>query len=173
MSPYALNKWEGELHAEMFRKLHGLEVNYIRPFNVYGSRQNPHSEYSAAVPKFIDTLLTGGKPYITGDGEQRRDFIYVDDVVEIIYLASKCKESGEAFNAGSGVHTSINELFTAICKAMNKDVKPDYVEKVFEPAMTLADMTKVKRILKFTPKIDLEEGLRRTVEAYAKETSRD
>lgn len=168
MSPYALNKWEGELHAEIFRKLHGLEVNSIRPFNVYGSRQNPLSNYSAAIPKFIHSILTGGQPYITGDGEQRRDFIYVDDVIEIIYLASKCKEFGEAFNAGSGENTSINELYNTICKVMGVDVKPTYVEKVFEPAMTLADMAKVKRVLNFTPQISLEEGLRRTVTAYEK-----
>lgn len=166
MSPYALNKWEGELHAEMFRKLHGLEVNYIRPFNVYGSRQNPFSAYSAAVPKFINLLSTGGQPWITGDGEQRRDFIYVDDVTEIIYLASQCKEFGEAFNAGSGTNTSINELYWTICKVMGKNVKPTYIPKVFEPSMTLADMSKVKRILKFKPRIGLEEGLRKTVSEW-------
>ena len=168
MSPYALNKWEGELHADMFRKLHGLEVNSIRPFNVYGSRQSPRSFYSAAVPKFIDTLLSGKQPYITGDGEQRRDFIHVDDVVEIIFLASKCKASGEAFNAGSEINTSINDLYWTICKVMDLDVEPRYVDKVFEPAMTLSDMSKVERILKFKPKVALEEGLRKTVEAYEK-----
>jgi len=163
MSPYALNKYEGELFAKLYNILYNLQVNSIRPFNVYGTRQGADSPYSAAVPKFIDTLRKGGTPYITGDGEQTRDYVYIDDVVEIIYLASKCKEYGEAFNAGSGRNVSINNLYKLICKIMGKEVTPDYVAKVVEPTLTLADMSKVKQLLNFEPKIDLEEGLRRTI----------
>jgi nucleoside-diphosphate-sugar epimerase len=163
MSPYGLTKYEGELYAKLYEKLYGLEVNSIRPFNVYGSRQNPDSPYSAAAPKFLKELQRGETPWITGDGCQSRDFIYVSDVVEIMYRASKCKEYGEAFNAGSGTNISINHLYDIVCKIMGKFVEPDYVAKVIEPDVTLADMSKVKRILKFEPKVGLEEGLKQTV----------
>jgi nucleoside-diphosphate-sugar epimerase len=163
MCPYALQKMMGEQYARLIQLLYGLEINYVRPFNVYGPRQNPLNPYSAAVPKFIDALIKGKTPYITGDGSQSRDFVYVTDCVEIMYLASKCKQSGEAFNAGSGKSTSISELYNVVCKVMDKDVTPDYVEKVIEPN-TLADMSKVKRILNFVPQIDIKEGIRRTYE---------
>jgi nucleoside-diphosphate-sugar epimerase len=163
MCPYALQKAVGERYAKLFEELFGMQINYIRPFNVYGPRQNPKSPYSAAIPKFIETLARGRTPYITGDGKQARDFIYVSDCVEIIYLASKCKEYGEAFNAGSGTNISINKLYKMICKLMDMDVIPDYIEKVIEPDQTLADMRKVKKILNFEPQVSLEEGIRRTI----------
>ena len=162
MCPYALQKMMGEQYARLIQLLYGLEINYVRPFNVYGPRQNPLNPYSAAVPKFIDALIKGKTPYITGDGSQSRDFVYVTDCVEIMYLASKCKQSGEAFNAGSGKSTSISELYNVVCKVMDKDVTPDYVEKVIEPN-TLADMSKVKKLLNYEPQVSLEEGIRRTV----------
>lgn len=163
--PYALQKSIGEQYANLFKILYGMEINSIRPFNVYGPRQNPFNPYSAAVPKFIDALSKGKRPYITGDGKQARDYIYVEDCAEIIYLASKCEEFGEAFNAGSGKNVSINDLYFTICRLMKKEVAPDYVEKVFEPAQTLADMSKVKRVLNFEPRVSLEEGLKRTIDA--------
>jgi nucleoside-diphosphate-sugar epimerase len=165
MCPYALNKFEGELHAKLFEKLHDLQVNSIRPFNVYGSRMNPNGVYAGAVPKFIDLISKGMQPIITGDGEQQRDFIYVDDTVEIMYLASTCDTYGEVFNAGSGDNISINNLFKMICKQMNKEILPMYIPPVFEPSYTLADMNKVKQLLNFVPNIGLDEGLKRTIEA--------
>jgi len=165
MSPYALQKWVGEQYAKLFGKLYGLEVNSIRPFNVFGARQAPGGPYAAAVPNFIKYLSSGETPWITGDGRQERDFVYVDDVIDIILAASTCKEYGEAFNAGSGKSVSINELYATICSIMGKSVLPEYVPKVFEPPQTLADMSKVKRVLGLKPKISLEEGLRRTIDA--------
>jgi len=163
MSPYALQKAIGEQYAKLFEKLYGLEVNYIRPFNVYGTRQSPSSPYSAAVPKFIDRVRRGEQPMITGDGEQVRDFVYIDDVVEIIRMASKCKEYGEAFNAGSGKNISINYLAEEICKLMGMVFSPIYIPAVFEPRKTLADMSKVKRIFNWEPQVSLIEGLARTI----------
>jgi UDP-glucose 4-epimerase len=160
MCPYAFQKSVGEGYAKFF----DLEINCIRPFNVYGPRQNPLSPYSAAVPKFIDALAKNRPAYITGDGEQRRDFIYVDDVVEEMILLSQCETYGESFNAGSGTNVSINELLTIICKLMGKEFNPDYVDKVLEPTQTLADMSKVKKVLNWQPKISLEEGLKRTID---------
>ena len=170
MSPYALSKLIGEQYCELFGKLYGLEINIIRPFNVYGTRQNPAGEYAAAVPKFIDrvnsfvsVLKADGYPVITGDGKQARDFIYVDDVVELMILASKSKVFGEAFNAGSGKNISINDLYDKVCNIMNTKTKAVHIAPVFEPRVTRADIRKAKKLLGWEPKIDLEEGLRRTI----------
>lgn len=170
MSPYALSKLIGEEYCELFTKLHGLEVNRIRPFNVYGTRQSPTGEYAAAVPRFIDrvnsfisVLKADGYPVITGDGKQVRDFIYIDDVVDLMIAAGLSQVSGEAFNAGSGKNISINELYDMVCKAMNTSVKAVHIAPVIEPRETLADISKSKRLLGWEPKISLEEGIRRTV----------
>jgi UDP-glucose 4-epimerase len=170
MNPYALTKLIGEQYCKLFQLMYGLESNYIRPFNVYGKRQSPVGEYGAAVPKFIDRINsikndieTGEIPFITGDGEQTRDFIYIDDAVDIMIRASKSKVFGRAFNAGSGKNISINKLYDKVTTIMNEKVKPFYADAIFEPRQTLADMTQVKKILGWKPKISLEEGLRRTI----------
>jgi len=163
MSPYALTKSIGEQYCKLFERLHGLESTYIRPFNVFGSRQTPGGGYAAAVPSFIDTLNRGETPFITGDGEQRRDFVFVDDVVDLMILASKTRIYGGAFNAGSGTNVSINELYKIICRLMGKDVKPKYVDALFEPRVTLADMSLAKGLLGWKSKVSLKEGLRRVI----------
>jgi nucleoside-diphosphate-sugar epimerase len=161
MSPYALTKSIGEQYCKLFERLYGLESTYIRPFNVFGPRQTPGGGYAAAVPSFIDTLDKGGTPYITGDGEQRRDFVFVDDVVDLMILASESRIYGGAFNAGSGTNVSINELYKIICKLMGNETKPKYVDALFEPRITLADMSLAKELLGWKSKVSLEDGLRR------------
>jgi nucleoside-diphosphate-sugar epimerase len=160
MSPYALTKLIGEQYCKLYQRLYGLESNYIRPFNVYGKRQPPGGGYAAVVPSFVDALKKGEQPFITGDGEQRRDFVFVEDVVDLMILASESKEYGEAFNAGLGENVSINELYKTICTLMGKTTEPKYVEAVFEPRETLADMTKATKLLNYKPKFTLEEGLK-------------
>lgn len=165
MSPYALQKLLGEHYCKLFEKMYGMEINIIRPFNVYGVGQSLSGSYAAAVPKFMDMLSKGETPYITGNGNQSRDFIYVDDVVDLMIIMANSKIYGEAFNAGSGRTTSINELYRIISFLMNKgDVEPDYVDPVFEPYETQGDISKAKKLLGWEPKISLEEGLKRTVE---------
>jgi UDP-glucose 4-epimerase len=170
MSPYALSKLIGEQYCQLFGKLYGLQVNCIRPFNVYGTRQNPAGEYAAAVPRFIDrvnsfvsVLKADGYPVITGDGKQARDFIYVDDVVDLMILAAKSKIHGESFNAGSGTNVSINDLYDKVCKIMGSTTKAVHIDPVFEPRETMADIRKAKKLLGWKPKIGLDEGLRRTI----------
>lgn len=161
MSPYALTKLIGEQYCKLFERLYRLESNYIRPFNVFGTRQNPSGGYAAAVCKFIDMLKKGKTPYITGDGEQTRDFVFVDEVVDIIIKASTCKVHGEAFNAGSESNISINKLYEIISELMGKeDVIPNYIEEVFEPKVTLADMSKAKKLLGWKLNTSLIEGLK-------------
>jgi nucleoside-diphosphate-sugar epimerase len=161
MSPYALTKLVGEQYCKLYGMLNGLKANYIRPFNVYGKRQSPEGGYAAAVPKFIESLKQDKAGNITGDGEQRRDFIYVDDVVDLIVKAAETEVFGEAFNAGSGNNYSINELYETISNVMRKDIPPNYVNPVVEPHMTLADTSKARSLLGWAPKVSLEEGIRR------------
>jgi len=163
LSTYALTKLIGEQYCKMYERIYGLETNYIRPFNVYGSRQDPSGSYGAAVPKFIHTLDNGGTPYITGDGDQNRDYIFVEDVIDLIILASKSKVYGEAFNAGSESNITINNLYKTICEIMGKNTKPKYVPAVLEPRTTLADMSKAKRLLGWKSKVGLREGLERMI----------
>ena len=108
-------------------------------------------------------LKNGQTPYITGDGEQNRDFIYVGDLINLLILAADSEIYGEAFNAGSETNITINELYKTIARMRNSDIKPDYVEKVLEPRTTLADMTKAKKMLGWELKTTLEEGLERMI----------
>jgi nucleoside-diphosphate-sugar epimerase len=163
MSPYALTKLVGEQYCKLYEVLEGLKANYIRPFNVYGKRQNPAGGYAAAVPAFIEALSQDKPGNITGDGEQRRDFTYVDDVVDLIIKAGESEVSGEAFNAGAGNNHSIIELYQTISDVMGKNIPPKHIPAVVEPHMTLADTSKARRILGWEPKVSLEEGIRRMV----------
>jgi UDP-glucose 4-epimerase len=163
MSPYALTKLIGEQYCKLYERVYGLQANYIRPFNVFGTRQNPSGGYASVVPKFIDMLLKGETPYITGDGEQTRDFVSVEDVVDLMILASESEVFGEAFNAGSETNISINDLYRTICKLMGKEVEPKYINAVFEPRVTLADMSKAKKLLGWKSKVGLEEGLKNII----------
>lgn len=163
MSPYALSKLVGEQMCQMYEKIDGLNYNVVRPFNVYGPRQNPKGGYAAAVPKFIDSLRNGSKSFITGDGSQSRDFIYVSDVVDLLIKTGKTEVHGEAFNAGSGISTSINDLYKNISILTNKYVTPNYIDPLFEPPKTLGDISKAKKILGWTPRVSLEEGLKLTI----------
>ena len=162
-SPYGLQKYMGELYAQLFGRMYGLEVNCIRPFNVYGSRQNPDGGYAPAVPAFIRNLNNDKQSFITGDGEQSRDFTYIDDIVEILMLASTSKVHGESFNAGAGNDVSIKYVYQTISKIMGKDIEPDYIEALQEPRRTLADISKAERLLGWKPKVKIEDGLQMTV----------
>lgn len=169
MSPYTLSKLIGEQYCQLFSMLYEREINIIRPFNVYGIRQSPNGGYAAAVPKFIDMLSKGERPFITGDGRQARDFVYVDDVVDLIIKAGESKKFGEVFNAGSGVSTSINRLYEIVSSVMGKSVRPKYVKPVFEPRKTLGDIAKGKRVLNWEPKVSLERGIKLTVKGTLNE----
>ena len=163
MNAYALSKQIGEQYCRLFEKLYGLEWNAIRPFNVYGTRMPLSGIYTSAVATFIDDLKNNLPLQMFGDGTQRRDFIYIDDVVDQLILMADSQVHGEAFNCGSGINTSINELYEMICKIMGKKVEPNRNPKQFEPSQTLADISKAEKLLGWKPKIGLEEGLRRTI----------
>ena len=163
MNMYALSKQIGEQYCNLYHKLYGLEWNACRPFNAYGTRMPISGIYTSALATFIHVIKNDLPLETYGTGEQRRDFIYIDDIIDQLILMAHSKVHGEAFNCGSGTNTSINELYQMICNLMGKKIEPKKHPAQYEPSQTLADITKAEKLLGWKPKIDLEEGLRRTI----------
>ena len=168
MSPYALHKLIGEQLCKQYNVLFGIETISLRYFNVFGPRLDVNGDYSCLIPKFIKKILGNETPTIFGDGEQTRDFTYVDDVVEANILAMSTKNNkcfGETFNIGTGYKKySVNEVTKEILNLTGKNIKPKYGQPVIEPRHTLADITNAKEMLGWQPKVDFRDGLGKTFE---------
>ncbi len=166
LSPYAVNKFAGELYCRVFHQVYGLEAVSLRYFNVFGPRQDPMSQYSAVIPKFIGAALAGRPPVIFGDGEQSRDFTFVENVVEANLLACTAAAApGETINIACGTRVTLNELAALIGRIVGTEVKPTYQpRRSGDVRHSLADIRKGERILGYRPRVGLEEGLRRTVD---------
>jgi UDP-glucose 4-epimerase len=166
-SPYAVSKLAGEHHCMVFQELYGLETMVLRYFNVFGPRQDPSSEYSGVISRFISALARGKQPVIFGDGEQTRDFVYVKDVVRANILASR---SGRGiFNIAGGRRTSLKELAFLIGKILERDVQP--VHKDPRPGDirdSLADISRAMDI-GYKPKTSLEDGLAETIQWFSRQ----
>lgn len=161
VSPYAVAELAAENYARVFHSVYGLETVCLRYFNVYGPRQLS-SVYSGVIPIFLDQILHGKRPAVFGDGEQTRDFVYVEDVVEANMLALAAKEAaGEAFNVATGHPSSINQLISSLQKnAGVKALKPLYKpSRLGDTKFSFADIKKAERILGYKPKYDLEKGI--------------
>jgi len=173
LSPYAVSKLSGEYYCLVFCRIYGLETVILRYFNVFGPRQNPVSQYAAVIPKFIKAMLSGESPSIYGDGEQSRDFTFVKNVVEASILAcGREKTAGEIFNIGGGKRTTINQLTKLISRLLDKNVKAIYTNpRPGDIRHSRADITKARRLLSYQPQVNLEEGLRRTLEWYKQRLS--
>lgn len=170
ISPYGNSKLMNEYMAENEHRINGLNAICLRYFNVYGPRQSPKSEYAGVISKFIEKMTKGERPTIYGDGEQTRDFVYVEDVVNANILAMENeKVKSGVFNIATGKETSINELVRTINEILGKNIQP-----VYEPARegdikrSVADITKAKRKLGYEPKYTLKDGLKKTIEWYEK-----
>ena len=166
MSPYALEKLVGEYYCSLYHSIHGINTVSLRYFNVYGPRQDPSGGYACLIPKSIQLVEDGKSPEIYGDGEQTRDFIFVKDVVEANILVAKTenkKAFGQVFNIGSGNKLSVNFVVKSVIG--NRDIKPKHGPPVIEPRDSLADISKAKNILGWTPKYTFEQGLKETVES--------
>lgn len=174
LSPYAAQKWTGEVYCRVLGKLKGLETVALRYFNVFGPRQDPNSPYSAVIPIFIRSLLAGERPTIYGDGEQTRDFTYVGDIVEANLKASNATGvSGEVINVAAGERTTVNELFRIIRSKIGTELEPIYeASRPGDVRHSQADNSKLKRLLEFEPSHSLEDGLDRTV-AWFREGERE
>ena len=170
LSPYAVSKLSGEYLCTVFTHLYRLPTVSLRYFNVFGPRQNPASQYAAVVPCFVTKLLAGEQPVIDGDGEQTRDFTYIDDVVQANRLACAAPEPawGLAVNVACGKQISIKSLAGRISLACGRaEVAPRHVPaRQGDVRHSLADISRAADLLGFAPEVDLEAGLRRTVEWY-------
>ena len=170
LSPYALQKYIGEQYCRLFFQLYGLEAVSLRYFNIFGPKQDPTSIYSAVIPRFIDALLEGRPPIIFGNGEQSRDFTYIDNVVQANLLAmSAAHLNGEAINIACGKRTSLNQLLNFLKEIVGSKVSPIYEEpRKGDVRHSLANIQKGKEILNYEPEVGIERGLRKTVEYFQK-----
>lgn len=167
-SPYAVSKLSGEYYCKVFYKVYGLETVSLRYFNVYGKRQDPLSQYAAVMPKFITALLTGESPTIFGDGEQSRDFTFVDDCNQANIKACFARGcEGGHFNIGSGNRITINEVFGKIKRKAGSRVAPVYAEsRKGDVKHSLADISKAKESLLYKPEFSIDEGIEMVVDWY-------
>ncbi len=151
-----------------FHNLYGLETVALRYFNVFGPRQNPFSQYSAVIPKFINMLKSGQNPTIWGDGSTSRDFTYIDNVVQANMLACEKKAAaGFVINIACNKAFTLNELVEKLNGIMGIDIKPTHGrDKIGDVKHSLADIKKANSILGYAPKIDFGEGLKKTVEWF-------
>jgi nucleoside-diphosphate-sugar epimerase len=170
ISPYAVAKLASEHYLISFYRCYQLETVALRYFNIFGPRQDPSSPYSGVLAKFITVMLRGEQPSIYGDGEQSRDFTYIDNAVEANLLACKApaaKVAGQMFNVATGRRVSLNETFKLLQPLTSYKGQPKYgPERGGDIKHSLADISKAEAGLGYKPKIDFEEGLRRTVEWY-------
>ena len=170
LSPYAVTKMTNELYAGVFHRLYGLNVVGLRYFNVFGSRQDPNGPYAAVIPLFVQGLLKGSPVYINGDGDQTRDFTYVDNAVQANIRALLCKNQdafGEAYNVAVGDNFSINFLYKAICEMLGTVQEAVRREpRAGDIHDSLADISKANRLLGYQPAFKFLDGLKITVDYF-------
>lgn len=163
LSPYAASKIMGEYYCSLYTRLYDLPTVALRYFNVYGPRQDPNSDYAAAIPHFIHRTRAGDPPVIYGDGSQTRDFVYVEDVVRANVMAALSEKTG-AYNIAGGTRTSIDDLARMICDITGVTKDPIYTEeRAGDIKHSYADISRARDELKFEPKVELREGLKMTV----------
>lgn len=169
LSPYAFTKLAGEYYCKIFNRIYNLQTVCLRYFNVFGPRQDPESQYAAAIPKFITELKNDRRPIIYGDGEQSRDFTYIQNVVNANLLAAEAEGAeGKIFNIACGQRITVNSLVEMLAEIMEKNMKPVHTERrQGDVKHSLADITQAKNILGYSPAITIKEGLEKTVKWYA------
>jgi len=170
ISPYAVAKLTGEYYMTSFYRCYGLETVSLRYFNIFGPRQDPTSPYSGVLAKFITNMLNGEQPTIFGDGTQSRDFTYIENAVEANLLAVKAPASqvaGQVFNVATGKRADLNQAFQLLKKIIGYPGEVKYgPTRSGDVKHSLADLSRAEKHLGYTPKVDFEQGLGRTVEWY-------
>ncbi|MGA7460052.1 MAG: SDR family oxidoreductase [Candidatus Korobacteraceae bacterium] len=170
LSPYAVAKLAGEMYMKVFHGVYGLQTVSLRYFNIFGPRQDPTSQYSAVLAKFITQMLRGERPTIYGDGEQSRDFNYIDNAVAANLLAATAPATdvaGKTFNIATGHRFNLNETVELLKPLTGFTGEPIYAaERAGDIKHSLADISQAQEKLKYQPLVDFNEGLRRTVEWY-------
>ena len=167
-SPYAVGKLAGESYCSVFTSLLGVECVSLRYFNVFGPRQDPASQYAAVVPLFITALLSGKRPTIFGDGEQSRDFTYVENVVEANMLAMDCKEAaGGVFNIACGDTITVNQLLARLQESAGTNIEPEYADpRPGDVKHSFADVSKARKVLGLSPGVSFGEGIELTMSSF-------
>jgi nucleoside-diphosphate-sugar epimerase len=167
LSPYAVAKLVGEYYCQVFTRAYNLETVCLRYFNVFGPRQDPSSEYSGVISRFISALLSGERPIIYGDGEQSRDCTYIADVVAANMRAAETTSGvGQVINFARGERTTLNQLLSLLKGITGRnEVQAEYREpRMGDVRHSLADITRARKMLGYEPQTSLEEGLRLTIE---------
>jgi nucleoside-diphosphate-sugar epimerase len=167
LSPYAVAKLVGEYYCKVFTRVYGLETVALRYFNVFGPRQDPGSQYSGVVSRFISALFGNQRPVIYGDGEQSRDFTFIDNVVAAnLNAGSSAGANGKVINVANGQRVTLNELLDVLKDLTGKpEVTAEYLEpRVGDVKHSLADITMARELLAYESKVDLREGLSRTID---------
>jgi len=170
ISPYAVSKLAGEFYCRAFSATFGLKTVSLRYFNVFGPRQNPESKYSTVVPAFIYKMLRNLPPEVDSDGKQSRDFTYVSNVVDANITAANSPDSlYRVFNVACGKSYAILDIVDTLNELLNKDVKPVFGPKrVGDVRRTLADISMIKKVLGYEPKVDFRTGIEKTLEWFKK-----
>lgn len=170
LSPYAVQKLTMELYAKIFFNLYKLETVGLRYFNVFGPRQNPHSEYSAVIPKFINLIKNNQSPHINGDGEHTRDFTYISNVVDAnIQALTADRGFGESYNIATGNRISLNQLIEKINAQLGVSIVPEYgPARAGDIKDSFADISKARKVLGYEPKVSFDEGLKMTIDWFKK-----
>lgn len=171
ISPYAVSKLAGEMYMSTFHRCYGLETVTLRYFNVFGPRQDANSEYSAVLAKFITLMLAGEQPTIFGDGEQSRDFTYIDNIVNANLRACKAQAdrvAGKVFNVATGSRITLNQTFAILKELTGYKGTVNYAaERAGDIKHSYADSSLAGKVFGYEPDVNFEEGLRRTVKWYA------
>jgi UDP-glucose 4-epimerase len=167
LAPYAVSKLAAEQYCRVFYEVYGLETVSLRYFNVFGPRQDPFSQYSAVIPKFINLMQKGERPLVHGDGEQSRDFTYIANVVDLNLRAMDTPgAAGLTFNGAVGQSYSLNDLVKAINEMLGTDIEPEYgPPRPGDVDRSLADISRARKVLGYEPRVDFAAGLRLTAEA--------
>ena len=170
ISPYAVQKLTGELYMSSFTRVYGVQTVSLRYFNIFGPRQDPSSQYSGVLAKFISQMLAGNTCTIFGDGEQSRDFTYIENAVNANLLACAApaeKVSGRMFNVATGTRFSLNETFRALASIIGYKSEPQYAQpRAGDVKHSLAEISRAREAMGYQPTVNFEDGLRRTVEWY-------
>ncbi|MBP6732392.1 MAG: GDP-mannose 4,6-dehydratase, partial [Chitinophagales bacterium] len=170
LSPYAVSKYANELYADVFSKVYGMQVTGLRYFNIFGPKQDPNGQYAAVIPLFVSKIMSREEVFIDGDGEQTRDFTFVDNAVQAnvrAMLTDNAAASGQVFNIAVGENFSVNQLYNNIAALLNSDHKPTYRNaRAGDVRNSLADISKANSLLGYNPQYDFKKGLGLTVEYF-------
>ena len=168
LSPYAVGKLVGEFYCSVFSKVFGLETISLRYFNVFGPHQDPTSQYAAAIPAFVTAILKDQPPTVFGDGEQSRDFTFVDNVVDANLLAARAgRTAGEVINIACGQAVTVNETIDVINELLDKNIKPVYTDpRPGDVKHSLADISLAQELIGFKPTVSFKQGLQKAIDWY-------